>query len=162
MKQQLKPNAELDLLTEAELRSVVEEVASGYLRPPQRIRVPGGLALDGSGNAAVTPVYVVEAGMKFVLTRIEFIPDGYTMRAPATVTSGGIDLYVDGQWRDGVPFGSGSGQVGSLPCVYTQSESRAVEAEDGAQLEVAVAGGPASRGLAIAVVGFLFPLPPVG
>lgn len=162
MKQQLRPNAELDLLTEAELRSVVEEVASGYLRPPQRIRVPGGLSLDGTGAAAITPVYVVEAGMKFVLTRMEFKPDGYTMRSPFTVSSGGIDVYVDGQWRDGVPFGSGSGQVGSLPCLYTQAESRAVEAEDGAQLEVAVAGGPASTGITVAVVGFLFPLPPVG
>lgn len=162
MKTEIRAGAQLDLLTQEEMRSLLEEVASGYLRPPQRIRVPGGLVLDGSGNAAVTPVYVVEAGMKFVLTRIEFIPDGYTMRAPATVSSGGIDIYVDGQWRDGVPFGSGSGQVGSLPCVYTQSESRAVEAEDGAQFEVAVAGGPASKGLGIAVVGFLSPLPPVG
>ena len=97
--------------------------------------------------------------MRFVVTRIEFQPDGYTMAAPYS-TAGSIDIYVDGQWRDGVQFGGTSGYV--LPVVYVESETRAIVLQDGAQLEIVVAGGPASVGLNVAACGFLAPLPPVG
>ncbi len=158
-KQLLRPNAELDLLTQDELRGVLEEIVSGYLRPPQRIRNPAGVDLDGSGNGTVL-AYQVEAGMRFTLTRLEVTADGYTAYAPYNPTpAGGIDIYVDGQWRDGVPFGGTTGYV--LPVVYTQSESRAISLADGALLTVVVHAGPASTGLLVNACGILEPLAPV-
>ena len=159
MLQQLRPNAELDLLTQDELRSVVTEIVSGYLRPPQEFRHPGGLELDNTG-AGTGNLTRAEAGMVYIVTRLEIIPDGYTMRAPWNPTvQGGIDLYVDGQWRDGTPFGGSSGYI--LPIVYTQSESRAVRFHDGAVLSIQVKGGPTSVGINVAVCGFRSPMPPV-
>ena len=160
MRQQLKPNAELDLLTEEELRTVLTEVVSGYLRPPQRVRHPGGLELDNTGASTLTGIYRVETGMRMIVTRIEFALDGYSARVPYNpVAQGGVDLYVDGQWRDGFPVGGSTGYI--LPATYTESHRSAIAIEDGALLQVQVAGGPASTGLTIAVCGWLEPLEPV-
>lgn len=156
----IKPNAELDILTAEELRTVTKEVLSGYLRPPERIRAPQGFSLNGSGNAPITGVYRVEAGMRAIVTRIEFDLDGYSMRAPYNPSvQGGVDIYVDNQWRDGFPFGSTTGYI--LPAVYTESRERAIVLEDGALLQIAVAGGPASTGFTVSVCGVLLPMQPV-
>lgn len=160
MKQQLRPNAELDLLTKEELRTVTSEVLSGYLRPPERIRHPGGLDLDGSGNSTLTGIYRVEAGMQAIITRIEFALDGYSMRAPYNPTQqGGVDIYENGQWRDGFPFGGSTGFI--LPAVYTESRERAIAISDGSLLQIQVGGGPVSTGLTVAVCGVLLPIEPV-
>jgi hypothetical protein len=155
----IKPNAELDLLTQDELRTVVTETISGYLRPPSRMRVPAGVSLDGSGDGTVD-AYRVEAGMRFVLTRLEVTADGYTAAVPFNpVTQGGIDIYVDGQWRDGFPIGGGTGYV--LPAVYVEGHRTAIEAADGSLFTLVVGGGPASTGLTVNVCGFLSPIEPV-
>lgn len=160
MKQTLKPNAELDILTRAELHAEIVGLASGYLRPPEAARHPGGIELDGSGNSILTGIYRVEAGMRFFLTRVEFALDGYSARAPYNPSvQGGIDLYVDGQWRDGYPFGGSSGGV--LPVTYTKARVQSVMALDGALIQAQVLGGPASTGLTIAVCGILEPIEPV-
>lgn len=163
MKQTLRPNAELDLLTQEELRSVVTEVISGYLRPPRSLRVPDGVDLDANGDGTVT-CYTCEAGMRFTVTRMEFSADGYNGREtpwnPATL--GGVDLYVDGQWRDGIQWGNTSvATVGHLPAVYTESKDRAIVMEDGAVLTAIVENGPASVGFLVATCGWLEPLQPV-
>lgn len=160
MKQTLRPNAELDLLTKEELRDVLTEIVSGHNRPPERIRHPGGVTLDGSGNAPLTGIYRVEAGMRAIVTRIEFFLDGYSMRSPFNPTpAGGIDIYVDAQWRDGFPFGGSTGFI--LPAVYTEARERAIVAEDGAHMQIQVGGGPASTGLTVALCGILVPIEPV-
>lgn len=160
MLQTLKPNAQLDLLTKEELQQVASEMLSGYLRPEQRIRNPAGVDLDGTGAGTVAEAYRVEAGMRFVLTRMEVSADGYTARSPySPMAQGGIDIYVNGQWRDGTPFGASTGFI--IPLVYTQSESRAIVAEDGDVFTVLVAGGPASTGLLVALCGILEPMIPV-
>ena len=160
MLQQLKPNAELDLLTRDELRDVLTEIVSGHNRPPQRIRHPGGITLDGSGNGALTGIYRVEAGMRAIVTRVEFFLDGYSARAPFNPTvAGGIDLYVDGQWREGWPVGGSTGFI--LPAVYTESKDRAIVIEDGALLQIQAGALATSTGLTVNVCGLLFPIEPV-
>lgn len=155
----IKPNGTLDLLTQEELRTVLKEVAAGYLRPPEPIRNPAGVNLDASGNGTVQ-AYVVEPGMRFTLTRLEVSADGYSARAPFNPTpQGGLDIYVDGQWRDGVPFGASTGYI--LPLVYTESKGRAIVAMDGSIFTIVVGGGPASTGLLVNVCGILEPLQPV-
>ncbi len=159
--QTLRPNAELDLLTKEELQQVVSELLSGYLRPPERLRAPSGVQLSAGGATVAAPgavVYTVEPGMRLILTRVEFFLDGYTALAPYT-SAGGIDLYVDGQWRDGFPFGGTSGFI--LPATYTESKDRAIVLQDGSQLSVHVGGGPANGGLTVNVCGILLPLQPV-
>lgn len=159
MKTVLKPNAELDLLTQEELRAVLAELVSGYLRPPVFTRDPAGVTLNGSGAGTVT-FAAVDAGMIFIVTRIEFAADGYNARAPYNpAAEGGIDLYVNGEWRDGYQFGSTTG--GLLPATYTQSESRAVRMFGGDILTATIAGGPASTGFTAALCGLLAPEPPV-
>lgn len=160
MKQTLRPNAELDLLTKEELRAVVSEELSGYLRPPERIRAPHGFALSASGAGGPTGVYRVDAGMRAIITRIEFDLDGYSMRSPYNPSAqGGVDIYADGQWRDGFPFGASTGYI--LPAIYTESRERAIVIEDGALLQVQIAGGPASTGFTVNVCGILLPMQPV-
>lgn len=121
-------------------------------------RDPGGVTLDASGDGTVT-FAPVDAGMIFAVTRIEFKPDGYTSGAPFNPGSaGGIDLYVNDQWRDGYQFGSTSG--GSLPATYTEAESRAIRMFGGDVLTAVVSGGPASSGFNAALCGLLSPEPP--
>lgn len=156
MKQSLKPgNMELDLLTKEELEETITGLLSGYLRPPQRVREPSGVKLDGSGTGSFT-AYTVEAGYQFVLTRIEFSLDGYSARTPYAPASGGIDLYVGDQWRDGFPFSSGL----VLPATYTESESRAIVIYGGQHLTVKVnaLAAVANVGFRVAVCGLLAPL----
>lgn len=155
----LKPNAELDLLSEDELRAVLGEFVSGYLRPPDFTRDPNGVDLDGSGDGSVT-FAAIEAGHIFIVTRMEFSVDGYDSRAPFNPSSeGGIDLYVNGQWRDGYQFGGTSG--GLLPATYVESESRAIRMFGGDIMTVTVGGGPASTGFSVALCGLLTPEPPI-
>ncbi len=157
----LKPNAELDLLTKEELRTELQEVLSGYLRPPQLIRNPSGIDLDSNGDGTVD-AYQVEAGMRLTITRIEFTADGYRFAEPYVAATGGIDIYVDGQWRDGVPFGTAAAVATiALPWVYTESQSRAIVCADGAHVTIVVDGGPASTGLTVNLCGILEPLQPV-
>lgn len=157
MKQPLKPGMELDLLTKDELEEVMVGLVSGYLRPPRAIREPSGVKLDSSGTGSFT-AYTVEAGMELVLTRIEFSLDGYNARSPYQPASGGIDLYANEQWRDGIPFASGF----TLPGVYTESDSRAIRLYGGQHLTVKVnaLAAVANVGFRVAVCGFLAPLEP--
>jgi len=159
VKHVLKPNAELELLTQDELRAALSELVSGYLRPPTFTRDPAGVKLDGSGDGTVT-FQAIDAGMIFVVTRMEFFVDGYDSRAPfSPAGQGGLDIYVNGQWRDGYQFGGTTG--GLLPATFTQSESRAIRMFGGDVLTVGVLGGPASTGFSAALCGLLTPEPPV-
>lgn len=153
---EIKPGAELDVLTRDELHVELQETISGYLRPPVWIRNPAGVILDGSGDGTVAPAYVVDAGMEFTFTRAEFFVDGYTAANPFTASSGGIDIYVDGTWRDGYPFSAGL----LLPGTYTETQSKAIHCFGGAEITVVVTGGPASKGFSVAVCGYLAPLEP--
>lgn len=163
MRTQIKAGEYIDTLTREELHGELEafgsEFVAGYLRPPEWREIPAGVDLDGSGNAAAFELYTVEVGYEFVLTRLEIFPDGYSQEAPFNPgTQGGLDIYRDGRWRDGVPFGGTTGFT--LPIVYTQSVGRAIHAQGGQELTLKVTGGPASTGLNCLTCGFLKPLPP--
>ena len=163
MRTKIVAGAEIDTLTREEfhdeMRAFGQEFVAGYLRPPEWREIPGGVDLDSSGNAAAFELYTVETGYEFVLTRLEIQPDGYTQESPYNPsTQGGLDIYRDGRWRDGVPFGGTTGFT--LPVVYSQTVGRAIRALDGAQLTLKVTGGPASTGLNVLTCGFLTPLPP--
>ncbi len=160
MKAQLRAGAELDLLTQDELREVLSDFAESFQnRPLRRLRVPAGVALDGSGNGDVRP-YRVETGYRLVLTRIEISLDGYTAAAPYNPSAqGGVDVYVDDHWRDGIPIGGNTGYI--LPTVYTQGDDTAIVADQDALLKIRITGGPVSTGAIVNVCGFLVPIPNV-
>lgn len=148
---------ELDLLTKEDIESVLDERVSGWLRPPNRTRIPGGVRLDGSGNGTIT-AYTVEPGMEFILTRAEFRVNGTTGGSAATpfnpASAGGIDILVNGDWRDGYAFG-GSPSAGSLPAVWTENPDRTIVLYGGDILTYKIVGGPASLGFVANTIGLL-------
>lgn len=151
-----------DVLTKDELREVMLEVASGYLRPPENDLIEAAVTLDGSGDGTVE-VYRVRVGYEFFVNRLTFAPTGYSFDSPYT-TAGGLNLYRgnpssasgNADLVDGYQFGGTTGN--SLPAVLTESQSRAIILRDGQPLFLQVVGGPANGSLLVHGHGLLSPL----
>lgn len=146
---------EFDVLNADEMRTIATELLSGYLRPPQWFEAPAAVTLS-SGGAGMSHAVRVPAGMELLLTRIEMVQANYAAGTPYSNSTGGIDLYVNDIWRDGVPFSSGF----TLPGTYTEAESRCVRPRDGSEVKVGITGGPASVAISLLVCGLLTPLTP--
>lgn len=145
---------ELDLLTKEELHTEIEELISGYLRPPSQARPEGGVVLS-AGGAGIAEIYTVPAGMMFRLTRLFVTVNGATFSAPLTST-GGIDVYRGSgnanDEIDGSPFSS-------LPQVATWNRSNGPLFRAGESIRVGIAAsGAASGQLFCRGAGFLEPL----
>lgn len=140
---------ELDVLTHEELRSTIEELISGYLRPPTQARPEGGAVL--SGTAGVAEIYIVPVGMQFRLTRVFVTVNGATFGVPIAST-GGIDVYRgNGNFNDsldGTPFTS-------LPQVATWNRSNGPLFRDGEAVRIGIAGAPANGQLFCRAAGYL-------
>lgn len=153
---------ELDILNKEELESFFDEKVSGYLRPPNRTRIPGSVRTDNTGKGTIV-AYTVEQGFEFVVTRIEFSVNGSTGSSAASPfnpgSAGGIDILVNGQWRDGYAFG-GNPSAGSLPATWVESVDRTIVCYGGDVLSYLITGGPASLAFLANTVGFLKALAP--
>lgn len=155
----IKAGEELDVLTQDELRTVLEETLSGYLRTPYRDRVVAGGSTDSSGDMAPVAIYKVRAGFHFVLTRLIVLPAGYTFASPFSPTpQGAVELLRDQDLVDGYPFGANTG--GTLPAVLTNNKAQAIEAADGETISAQVAGGPHSTAFLFLGHGFVSPIEP--
>lgn len=154
MKTTLKAGAELDVLTMNELRTVVEELVSGYLRPPAEARPDSGLQLAGGVTAGIFDLYVVDAGMQFRLTRLFVTVNNATFGVPVAA-SGGIDVYRGSgsinDALDGTPFTS-------LPQIATWSRSNGPLFRDGEIVRVGITGAPAGAQVFARAKGYLEPL----
>ncbi len=139
MKQQIA-GKEVDLLVReelaAELRTAVEQLASGYLRPPQPVRARQGVeALDGSGSGSVD-VYRVDLGMMLLITR--FI------------------VEVPGSGDPETPFTSSG--YGLIQRNGEMLESNGLRYRDGEAVVFSCVGGPADKPLVVSFEGMLAPL----
>lgn len=144
---------ELDLLTKDELHTEIEQLLSGYLRPPAQSRPEGGVVLSGAG-AGIAEIFVVPVGMMFRLTRLFVTANGATFGA-ALALSGGIDVYRgvgnSNDDIDGTPFAQ-------LPQVATWNRSNGPLFRDSEAIRVGIVGGPANGQLFARGAGFLEPL----
>lgn len=153
MKQILKPNAELDILTAQELRAEIEHLLSGYLRPPEEARPEGGVALS-AGGAGTIDLYTVPVGMLFYLTRVYVTAGNATFQAPLAGAGGISILRFSGSLGDEI---DGTGFT-SLPQVATWSRNNGPLFRDGERIGIGIAGGPASGQAFARAMGFLAPL----
>lgn len=158
MKQQIKiggRDVELDLLTKEELHAEIEQLVSGYLRPPSQARPEGGAVLS-AGGAGVADIYTVPLGMQFRLTRLFVTVNAAQFSAPVALT-GGIDVFrgvgSESDEIDGTSFNS-------VPQVATWNRSNGPLFREGENVRIGiVAGATAANGQFFCRgAGFLEPL----
>lgn len=161
MRTEIKPGASFDTLTQDELRTLLEEFASGYLRPPQHVRFENGVTLDSSGDGTVD-VYRPNLGYLFLLNRLVVdTSPGHTFGNPYQAAGGYLQILVGGQTYDGAGFTVASpGDNITLPAVFTATDSYAVWARDGETVQLQLVAGPASAAVMVRGTGLLIPLPP--
>lgn len=160
MKVSLKPGAELDVLTQDELEDSLAAALSGFSRPPQTEEDFATFTLDSSGNSVLTgsatnvavAVYTVQVGYDFSLHRLTVeaatATTAYTVAAPYTNGSGGIAIYRNGRFVDGLNLASG------LPMVFTYGGDAPIfRSRD--RVELLVIGGPANGFVTVNVQGTL-------
>ena len=158
MKVALKPGAELDLLNQDELRSVVKETLSGWRRPPVTVRPTEGGLLDGSGNlngeANGIRFYEVPVGYTFRLHRLTVLCDGYTFGVPYSSATGYLNIVhgSTNQIEDGIAFSSPG-----LPTVFSAGTADGIVFLNGEVVRIDVYGGPASRSIVLRGQGTLQP-----
>lgn len=150
----------LETLTQEELRTVLEELASGYLRDPFRDRIDAG-GTTTAGGALQTGIYKPKQGYRFRLQRLAVIVDGYTYASPYNPGTQGCLQILRGTRNanlvvDGYAFGGSTG--GTLPATYVESSSKAIDVVSGEELYLQVVGGPASKSVSIIGHGQLEPL----
>ncbi len=155
----LKAGAEVDFLTQEELRSVLEETA-GRLYPPSpyRVRINSGGLLDGSGNGTFD-ILRSELGYVDTLTRLVVNANGFDWQTPYT-TASSIEILRDGTVVDGYRIGGSSG--GQIPTILTNNRAQAVYYQDGEVLQLKVTGGPASTGIVLNGHVWREPIPTTG
>jgi hypothetical protein len=160
MRTEIKPGATFDTLTADELQSVLDELASGYLRPPQHVRFEQGGALSGAG-AGTIEIYRPAAGYLFSLSRLVIDPGPpYTFGNPFTGAAGYLQILVGGQPYDGAGFAStGTAANISLPAVLTENAAVAIWARDGELMQLQIVAGPANATVLIRGTGMLTPMP---
>ncbi len=159
MKQTLKAGAELDLLTAQELRTTIEELVSGYLRPTMPRRDEDGLISPVAGDVTLA-LPPVPRGMEIVYTRVivEAPGSAYTPAAPYNVAAGYIAIMRnDIELLDYVSLVAGAG--GGIPYRFGPwSDSNGIRVRDGEQLRALVHVPPASTGLVLRGEGYLSPI----
>lgn len=166
MKAKLAHGTELEFITKDELREVLQEVASGWARPPQRARPVAAIGLNASGNstaangdlagteaAVVVNVFQIPVGYSFRLHRATFEPDGSTFGSPFTNAAGFLNIMRGGLLQDGISFGSPG-----LPLVWSAGTADAIDYTNGESVGILVSGGPASKSLAVRLQGTLEPI----
>ncbi len=155
---ELRAGATIDFLTADEVRQVVSEIFSGYLRPPETIRVAEGIKLDANGNSGIgaasiaETVYTVPLGYKLRLHRFGVFLDGYTIASPYTNASGYLEIQRNDVTEDMISFAAPG-----LPQVWSASDADAIEFQNGENVQVLVSGGPASTSLVLRMQGTIRP-----
>jgi hypothetical protein len=156
-KVKLSAGETLDVLTADELRQVLAEYASGFLRPAQTVRPAGGIQLDGSGNSpgalGLRQIYEIDPGYVFRLHRAGFFPDGSTFGVPFVSAAGFLEIRRGGIAVDGRSFSSPG-----LPLVWSAGTADGIEYRNGDAVEIFVSGGPASVNLSVRLQGTLEPV----
>lgn len=153
MKFKLVAGQELDVLTEQELRTVLDEFVEQFERQhSERVRAPQQQLTDANG-LAVLSVYEVPVGMEFRLSRVVVTADGQTFAAPGVA---GVSIELRRNDRNG-PLLDGAKPAVGLPWVWTAGGSPSPHFRNGESVLVVVVGGPANTNVAAYVEGDLYP-----
>jgi hypothetical protein len=155
----LKPGAELDILTAAELREVMRERWTDFEQDaPVTFRAPLSDKTNASGGATVE-VLRVPAGRRFKLTRLLVWLDGFTPADPYQDDAAYMVIRREGGQRtDFLPLTSASGY--GLPAVFTDGDAQAAEFVNGEVIQVEFVGLPANTTLTVYAQGQLQALAP--
>lgn len=165
MKAELRHGAEFEFVTPAELREVLQEIASGWARPPQRARPISSVPLNAGGNstrasgdatsnAGVTiPVYQIPAGYTFRLHRLTLHPDGFTFGSPYVNATGYVNIVRGNLVQDGISFASPG-----MPLVWSAGTADAIDFTNGEDVGLFISGGPASVTVSVRMQGTLEPI----
>lgn len=161
MKQKLTAGAELDLLTAQELRTITEELISGYLRPDMPRRDEDGLLSGATGDVTLS-LPPVPRGMEIVYTRVVIEAPGsaFTPATPYNAAGSYIALMRnDIELLDFVSLVAAAANGGGIPYRFGPwSVANGIRVRDGEQLRALVHVPPASTGLILRGEGFLSPL----
>lgn len=143
MKVVLRPNAELELLTQDELRQVVRETLAGWNRPAQTGRPRQTVQTDGSGNANGNAnglkLYVVRPGQTFRLHRLFIRPEASTFGVPYTSNTGYVEIMRGERAIDGFPL-----TAPGIPKMMTWGTADGPLYKNGDELRIDIYGGPVS------------------
>jgi hypothetical protein len=156
MKVKLEPGAELEMLTQGEVENAMTAALSGFSRPPQTDRDIATFTLDASGDSVIVGsatnvpvlVYRVKAGYDFSLHRLIVSADGYTAAVPWTNSNGGVSIFRNGLFVDGINLAAG------MPIVFSYGGDAPVLSGND-ELQVLVTGGPTSTAVTVTVQGTL-------
>lgn len=161
MKQKLTAGAELDLLTEQELRTLIEELVSGYLRPTMPRRDEDGLLVPAGGADVTLALPPVSRGMEIVYTRLVIEAPGSAFTPAAPYNAAGAYVAImrsDLELLDFVSLVAGAG--GGIPYRFGPwSSSNGIRVRDGEQLRALIHVPPAAgTPLVLRGEGFLSPI----
>jgi hypothetical protein len=156
----LKPGAELDVLTRAELRDELEAIVGRLRGAPATVRAEA----DGQTTAAgaiTEEVYKVPLGMSFKLTRLAVLADGFTPAVPFQGAGAFLELL-----RNDVPVAwcslvAGAAIApGALPMQLIDADSpdSAAWYANGDCVAVRITAGPASTRILVRAQGTLEPV----
>lgn len=162
MKQQLRAGAELDLLTAQELRTTIEELVSGYLRPTTPRRDEDGALAPAAGDLTLA-LPPVPRGMEVIYTRVivEAPGSAFTIATPYNAAGAYLALMRnDIELLDFVSLVAGAAGGGGIPYRFGPwSNSNGIRVRDGEQLRCLVHVPPAAgTGLVLRGEGFLSPI----
>lgn len=142
----LEAGADVDVLTEDELRKVLAEYQ-------QMLRIRGSeqAATDANGNAALT-VYQVPAGMRFALARVLVELDGFTPAVPYDNPASYVELHRNDHRVEFFNVGE------TIPYSWTEGGRAAPVFLNHEKVIVRLFAGPAATNFQASIEGDLYPL----
>lgn len=160
MKAKLTAGAEIDFLTEDEMRRVLKDMEADRREiEPTDVRATESGATNAAGGLVID-VYKVPSGRRFRLTRVIVLADGYTPVAPYQNAAAYLNIRrgAGGQIVDFLPLTAASG--GGIPAKGEYGDAQAPQFVNVEEVTIELVGGPASTGLTVFVQGGLQPRVP--
>ena len=157
MKQKLTPGGELDLLTESDLRKVVNEVMGGLTIEPAQVRALETGATDAAG-ALTLPVYDVPLGMGFKMTRLLVRIAGATVAVPFTGAGAMLEVLRNDLLVDFKSLVAAAVTPAGLPALITYGTDSAPYLTNGDVLVVRLTAVTATATVAAYTEGQLSPI----
>lgn len=153
---------ELDLLVANEVRTEIEQLISGYLRPTTPRRDEDGLLVPAGGADVTLALPPVPRGMEILYTRVIVEAPGSAFTPAAPYNAAGSYLALmrsDIELLDFVSLVAGAANGGGIPYRWTFSNSNGIRVRDGEQLRALIHVPPAAgTGLVLRGEGFLSPI----
>lgn len=160
MKFTLRPGAELDILTPAEMREIVRERwLDTEQDAPVTYRAPLSFKVNAAGDMVTVEVITVPLGRRFKLHRLVIWLDGFTPVSPFQDTDAYLVVRREGGQRVSfLPLTAASGN--GLPAYLTDGGAQGAEFVNGEKVEIELFGLPANVTGSVYAQGDLLALAP--